>query len=742
MRTFVSELRRRNVLRVAAAYALVAWIIIEAGSVLLPTFGASEDAFQLYVIAVLVGFLIALIFAWIFEITPEGVVVDRAGSRSDAPKKPPKALTNYLIIGLLILALGVSITFNVTGVRQQNATLAADMMMDRRAIAVLPFTSRSTDPENALFADGIHDDLLTKLANIGEFRVISRTSVMEYRDTTKNLRDIGKELGVDTLLEGAVQRVGDSVRINVQLIDAESDDHLWANTYDRELSMQNIFAIQSEIASAISSALQTALLPQDEVQLANIPTENIRAYSLYTSGRDNLYLRRLEPLQKAREQFAQAIELDPKYAEAYVGLAEAIILLRINHLAISQEEAWELAEQHIERAVELNPDLSDAYAALGLLRTSQWATTRIGDMNLEAEAAFEQAIALNPNNADAYMWFASLRDNEQRPEDAIAYYHRSMQLDPLARVPYANLAALYAQQGANEYALKLWLQAIEIHPDWPAPYQFIALHLAGMGRLDESLAWGHTAKQLSTEAEALFNIGIGIYSRFGDIDRAKAMLADIPDTHPMSAVRQGFELLIDDDLESALSFFTALIESDTPPPNFVIGVASDIALVLGKLDIARKFTLQQNPVLTVDAELPIDRFTVRDVIKLGFIDLHTGNATRGRQRLDAALPVVLSLPRLGMFGHGIRDAQIYGALGRIDDAFAAIRAAIEQGFRSAIFYNFWTLRDDPYLAGLRDDARFGAILDELDALVETMRLNVDAAEKNNDWESLTSLVAM
>ena len=159
MRTFVAELRRRNVLRVAAAYALVAWIIIEAGSVLLPTFGASDTTFQVYVIAVLLGFFVSLVFAWIFEITPEGVRVDSSDTPRDTPKQPPKALTNYLIIGLLVVALGISVTFNVTGLRDLGGRGETSAMQDRRAIAVLPFTSRSTDPENALFADGIHDEL-------------------------------------------------------------------------------------------------------------------------------------------------------------------------------------------------------------------------------------------------------------------------------------------------------------------------------------------------------------------------------------------------------------------------------------------------------------------------------------------------------------------------------------------------------------------------------------------------------
>ena len=212
MTSLFSELRRRNVFRVAATYAVVAWIIIEAGSVLLPTFGASELTFKIYVVVVAVGFFVALVLAWVYELTPEGIKLEKDVDRSESITSRTGRRLNVIFVVLLIVALGVSITLNITGMRDApDETLAA---ADRLSIAALPFTSRSTDPENQLFADGIHDDLLTRLANIGSLKVISRTSMMEYRDTTKNLRQVGQELGVGTILEGAVQRMGDTVLVS------------------------------------------------------------------------------------------------------------------------------------------------------------------------------------------------------------------------------------------------------------------------------------------------------------------------------------------------------------------------------------------------------------------------------------------------------------------------------------------------------------------------------------------------
>ncbi len=407
-------------MRVAAAYAVVAWIIIEAGSVLLPTFGASESAFQTYVIVVVAGFVASLVLAWVFELTPEGVKLEKNVDRAESITPRTGRKLDFIFIALLVIALGVSVSLNVTGMRDaQVAPLAA---VDRLSIAVLPFTSRSTDPENQLFADGIHDDLLTRLANIAALKVISRTSMMEYRDTTKNLRQVGEELGVGTVLEGAVQRVGDSVRISAQLIDASTDEHIWAKSYDRQLSTVNLFAIQSEISAEITRALRATLTDEEQLRLANIPTNSLAAYNLYTQGRDNLYKRRLDTLLKAREQFEAAIALDPDYADAYAGLADSVLLLLNNHQAISPDEAFAVAGTSLDKALSLNPDLSDAHASLGLLKHKKWEETRTGAGLEEAAAYFVSALELNPNNATAYMWFGSIRAAQQRIEEAIELF--------------------------------------------------------------------------------------------------------------------------------------------------------------------------------------------------------------------------------------------------------------------------------------------------------------------------------
>ena len=737
MPSFFSELRRRNVLRVAAAYALVAWIIIEAGSVLLPTFGATEGTFQVYVIIVLIGFFAAVVLAWIFEVTPEGVKLDKDMAQSEPrATKKQKAAMNYLIIGLLAVALGVSITFNVTGIRNGDSP-GPEALAEKPAIAVLPFTSLSSEPDNAVFADGIHGDILTQLANIGSCKVISRSSVMEYRNTTKNVRQIGEELDVGSVLQGSVQQVGDNVRINVQLVDARDDVNIWAESYDRQLTAQNIFAIQSEISGAIATALETTLTPAEQIRIAAKPTEDLRAYSAYVSGRDNLYLRRLETLLAARENFEQAIEYDPAYAAAYAGLAESVVLLENNHQALPEQEAYAIARQNLDKALELDPGLADAYAVRGLLESRAWQRTRVGRGNVAAEAAFRRAIELNPNHASAHMWFAMLRDSEERDEEAIELLQRSMELDPLGRIPYTNLPTLYAQRGQNDEAIRLWLEAIQIHPEWPIPQQFLAQHLAGLGRLDESVAWIAEAMSLSDDPATGF-LSVRLYLAFGDIEKAKALLDELPHDHPFASLMEGFLLLIDGEYRAALDFFSAVMESGMSGDAnlFLAFIIAEVALLVDDLEMAREYTYKSQPILEEDTELPVDKFTLPAIIRLAYISQQQGDTARAQELLHDVLPVVREQPRLGWFGQGIREVQVLALLGRKEDAVSALRELIDDGFRSSAVTNVWNLDQDPYLTILRDDPRFVSMLDEVSRSLEAMYENVVEAEASGDWESL------
>ena len=736
MTSLLAELKRRNVLRVAATYAVVAWIIIEAGSVLLPTFGASESAFQTYVIIVVAGFLVSLVVAWIFEVTPEGVKLEKNVDRSESITPKTGRRLDYVFIGLLVIALGISVTLNVTGMR--DAQVEPPPTIDRSSIAVLPFTSRSTDPENQLFADGIHDDLLTRLANIGALKVISRTSVMEYRDTTKNLRQIGEELGVGTLVEGAVQRSGDSVRITAQLIDASTDEHIWANSYDRQLSAVNLFALQSEISEEISRAMRATLTDEEQSRLTNIPTDSMAAYSLYAQGRDNLYTRRLDTLQKAREQFEEAIALDPDYAEAYAGLGESVLLLLNNHQAVSIDEAFEVAEASLNKALSLNPDLAEAHAAQGLLKHQMWQEVRSGPGLEEAEACFVAALELNPNYASAFMWFASVRGTQQRIEEAIDLYHESLRVDPLGKIPYANLPGLYAQRGQNEEALDLYVKAVEIHPEWPTAYQNLAMQLNGLGRMDEAVAWGMKGQEFSIDPLTAAPIAVA-YIEFGEFNRLPGLFPGITPGHPGYEIGLSMDKALRGDYAGAAEIMENTIEGVENPRQIQLGLIATFAILDRDFEKARKYSELLNPEFTGDANPEVDTYSVANLIGYAFVLQNLGENERADTMLKIAFEVVQTLPRIGLAGHGIRDVQILALQGKTRKALAALRDAIDEGFRGTVPSNGWPLAVDPYLDSLRDQPGFQAMVAELDDAIEVMHQRLSETEQSGNWDELRTL---
>ena len=737
MTSLFEELKRRNVFRVAATYAVVAWIIIEAGSVLLPTFGASEAAFQIYVVAVVIGFLVSLALAWIFEVTPEGVKLEKNVDRSESITPKTGRRLSYALIALLIVALGISVTLNVTGLRDAHRTVPTSV--DRSSIAVLPFTSRSTDPQNQLFTDGIHDDLLTRLANVSALKVISRTSVMEYRDTKKNLKQVADELGVGTILEGAVQREGDSVRINAQLIDASTDEHIWAKSYDRQLTAANLFAVQSEISEEIARALKATLSNEEQLRLTNIPTDSLAAYNLYTQGRDNLYKRRLDTLLKAREQFEAAIELDPDYADAYDGLADSVLLILNNHQAIELDEAFSVAEASLDKALSLNPNLADAHASLGLLKHQMWQETRSGPGLEEAAACFVSALNINSNNPTTYMWFASVRRSQQRIEEAIELFHESLRVDPLGKIPYANLPALYALRGQNDVALDLYVKAVEIHPDWPTAYQNLGIQLNGLGRMDEAVAWGMNGGELTDDPIVGAPLVLA-YMEFGEYDKIIDIYSGITPDHPMYEIGLSMEKALQLDFEGAAEVMENAIAGVEKPRQMQLGFLTRFTALAGDFDKARMYAEMQNPEFAADADPTVDGFSVAGLIGYAYILQNSGETERADALLELALGVVRTLPRLGVAGHGIRDVQILALQGKPLDALAALRDAIDEGFRGTVASNGWPLTVDPYLNSLRGQPGFEAMLEELDDAVNEMHQRVLQSEQSGNWDELRALV--
>jgi TolB-like protein/Tfp pilus assembly protein PilF len=427
----LGEMRRRNVFKVSLAYALVSWLVVQVADIVLPAFNAPQWIMQILVLILILLFPIAVLLAWAYELTPVGFVPTADVDRSQSIT----VKTGQWLNRVVILLLSLSVIFLVV----DNYVLDEEIIVDpdfayRQAVAVLPFANNSEAEENAGFlADGIHDELLTRLARVSDLKVISRTSVMEYRDTTRNVTEIGDELGVGSIIEGSVQRSGDSIRMNVQLIDAETDENIWADTYNRELNASNVFAIQSEISTAIAEALEAELSPAELKRIAVVPTENLPALEAYFIGRQRLGERTRESVTASIGYFEEAVTLDPAFAAAWAGIAEAWLEIPNYFADYDAQRVRREASSATIRAVTHDPESADALATLGwylLLHNYDWDG---------AEDAFRRALLVESTHNSALHWYSHLLSWQGKHDEAINAARLAVDADPLSPLMQTNL---------------------------------------------------------------------------------------------------------------------------------------------------------------------------------------------------------------------------------------------------------------------------------------------------------------
>ena len=412
---FLAELKRRNVYRAAVLYGMGAWLLAQITTQIFPFFNVPNSAVRFVIVSLVFGFPIAMVLSWMYELTPEGVVrtedVDPVTQRKFGRK------VDFVIIGALLLIIALLVY------QRPPFRAGGGQAMPEKSIAVLPFENFSADKQNAFFADGVQDDILTSLATIKDLQVISRSSVMQFRDVNvRNLRDIAKALGVANVLEGSVRREGDRIVVNVQLIDARTDRHIWANRYDRTLT--DSLGLQGELASEIAEALRASLTADEKVRVTIKPTQNADAYVFYL--RANQISRNpdtlLEDYKAAEQLFGQAIALDANFAVAHARLAS--VCAEVFHY-YEPTDAWKTkARTEAEVALRLQPDLAEAHFALG--QCIYW-------MDQDYERALEQfeiVSRLSPSNGDARRLIAAIKRREGKWEQALEAYERVARLDP------------------------------------------------------------------------------------------------------------------------------------------------------------------------------------------------------------------------------------------------------------------------------------------------------------------------
>jgi len=510
---FFNELKRRNVYKVAVAYAIVGWLLVQVATQVFPFLEIPNWVIRLVIALVAIGFPIALVIAWAFELTPEGIKRTEDVDLAASARQPRKHAWIFVVIVGGAFSIGLFFIGRYTG---RNTASASEL--PAKSIAVLPFDNLSRDPDNAFFAEGVQDEILTRLAKVADLKVIARTSTQRFKSAPENLPDIAKRLGALNILEGSVQKVNDQVRVNVQLINALTNAHLWAEIYDRKLS--DIFAVQSDIAKTVADTLQAKLTGSEKQMIAAQATTDTTAYELYHKGRSLWGKRTGDNIPKAIAFYEQAIARDPNYALAYAGLSSAYILAPF-YAGADRREAGSKAKEAALKALRLDPNLAEAHTALGKVLF-------FGEIDLAgAMREYKRAIELKPNDADAHHWYG----NDTLPalgqfEEAIVEGRRSVELDPLSVVINADLGVTFFYAHRYDESAKQLRKTLEIDPTSFYTHYNLGIILQATGDLSGAIAEYGKAKQLgdNTYVSTLY---AQAKAHAGDKDAARRMLSDL-----------------------------------------------------------------------------------------------------------------------------------------------------------------------------------------------------------------------
>ena len=598
-------------------------------------------------------------FRLIPEVTTDVFKKEKNVGHSDSKRDATGKKLSLSIIATLAIALGL-FTFDkfLLSLESDKAEVTTVTKLGqnpgiyRTSIAVLPFENRSNREEDQFFTDGIHDDLLAVIGKIGSMKVISRTSVMEYRNTVKKIQQIAKELGVANILEGGIQRSGDHVRINVQLIDAATDEHLWAEIYDRELTAENLFAVQSEITRMIADALQTELSTDEQRRISARPTDNLLAYDAYMRGRQLMATRDSTRLKLATEEFNKATKIDPLFALAWVGVADSNRLLA-SHSAYRSEDLLPISEEAVKNALAIDSGLGEAYVSLANIHAYY---NRKG----EAETAYQKGIELSPNYASAYetySWF--LGNYPLRIQEQVELARKAAELDPRSSSVTLNLGSKYLRQGLYTLAEGQFQKVIELNPGFAPGYSHLAwLYMFRMGQFDKALPLFIKAVELDPVNHG-YNMGlVFLYLQLSDLEAAQIVRERMASLGA-SESRLGFaDVLINftksyitqkptdtaDTLESINRLLPKIEHSQ-----FQNGLVAFLALALGDIQLSREIYLTSVPGWLEPGQWPelVENYR-SDACLVAWVLMNTGDEKLGsallrqaRSFTDDALPLVV-----------------------------------------------------------------------------------------------------
>jgi TolB-like protein len=672
-----AELKRRNVIRVAVGYLVLSWLVLQIGDVLIQSLELSSDYSKFIVILLALGAIPALVFSWIYEMTPEGIKKESEIAPDQSVTAHTAKKLDLAVIVLLVMAMGMFAADRFMGGDDEG--VAPTTVVDRDAVgavsgsaipvvAVLPLQALSTEDEGIFLATGLHDDLLTRLARLEAFRVISRTSVMEYANTTKNMRQIGEELGAGYILEGGLQAIGGRVRINAQLIEAETDEHLWAETFDRELTTANLFDVQAEIAAAIAAAMHLALTPKDLAVIGEVPTENLEAY------------------------------------EAYLETVEFEVDLDLPTMRRTLEG--------YQRVVALDPDFADAWARLSLAQVRYYWETG-GELGSGADTSFredalrslERAKALAPSSvqtlrAEAFYHYYGFRDYST----ALIALGRAEAIAPNEARVIALRGFLLRRLGRFDESADALILAQAADPRSSGFHRELIGTLWFAGRCSEALDWVARAVALFPEHGGIRrSTAWAILTCTGDLQRTRENL-DFVETTSLTELNLDVQLLVlADDREAAIDLLLTSPASLTADPITRLLVANR----LFRLYSWRGDDAAAADVL-VDADAAAAGLTTEHSFVLGELAaLAAAHGDAGRTReLIARAEAVLPDDALGVTYRRIQYASVLAEIGDISSAVDQLERANQEGWRISRTH----LEREPAFDPLRGDPRFQALL--------------------------------
>jgi TolB-like protein/Flp pilus assembly protein TadD len=716
----LTELNRRKVLRTVGAYAVAVFVILQLMDAAVEPLRLPDWFPTLVVIVLILGFPLVFILAWQLDITPHGI--KRTSTDSLLTSSQNTLLFSLMLLGMAGLGYGFYGYYSSIFVSELDGLPATQFVEQREfvapenSIAVLPFADLSEDGTQGYFSDGISEEILNLLAQVDGLHVAARTSSFAFREGDKDIRDIGRLLNVGTVLEGSIRKAGDRIRLTAQLINVSDGYHIWSQNYDRQLD--DVFAIQDEIASAIATALVDSFGGLQQKQASR--TQNLAAFEAYRTGRLHWWRRSPDELQKAITLFAKALENDPAFAPAYAAMADSWMLLSL-YGNLTNMKATERAMPMIEKALEIDPESAEAFAALGLAR---W---QIGQRDA-AESALRQSIKLNEDYIPAYLWLGGLLGDLGRLPEQSQVLQQAMALDPLNELLAINFAGNLTSRGDYEAGKELLKGLVALKPDSSSLLRIMSGHAMKSGDLVDAWRYASQSYGLEPESPVVIQTLAGAWESMGAIDRAEELLLEgleiaadnfgLRTNYFFLLLKQGrlekAERLVQEQYGDSVDGLPEQLQQ------YYYFQKSMISLVGGDRQSATEFI---ELAISEDQDQSWDGEQVFFTTLSSALQRDAGNTELAEQRLENAERAVRRARINGLDNAGIyyTESSIHALKGESQEALDSLKTAYERGFR-----DMWMLDLDLRLESLHQEPQFIAIRQQIERDIQQARSEVES----------------